>query len=119
MFPKPIISIDDLQKQTVTQLKAAITADMTKRDLLIMANGGRDKIATEPVRAYRKDGQIASQTEVIKDVETNAVILTKTITWTYYPKGEVDEITIVETDSKGERRKTIKHFTDGRQPEVK
>lgn len=113
MLPKPPIIIDDLQKQTVTQLKAVVTADMTKRDLLIMANGGSDKIADEPVRTYRKDGQIESQSEVIRDVETNAVILTKTITWTYYPKGEVDTITIIENGKK----KIIKHYLD-RQPTV-
>lgn len=112
MLPK--IPIDDLQKQTVTQLKAVMTAGMTKRDLLIMANGGSDKIMTEPVRTYRKDGQIASQTEVIKDVETNAVVLTKTITWSYYAGGEVNEISITENG----KTKVIKHYLTGKQPTV-
>jgi hypothetical protein len=110
----PNIPIDDLQKQTVEQIKTAVTAGMTKRDLLIMANGGMNKIFTVPVRTYRKDGQIESQSEVIKDVETNALILTKTITWTYYKTGEVDKITINENGN----IKVIKHYTDGRQPEV-
>lgn len=113
MFPKPITPITDLQKQTVTQLKTAATAGLTKRDLLIIANGS-DTISTDPVRTYRKDGQIASQVEVVKDVETNTVILTKTITWTYYPTGEVDEITITENG----KTKVIKHYIDGRQPTI-
>jgi hypothetical protein len=113
MFPKPITPITDLQKQTVTQLKTAVTAGMTKRDLLIIANGS-DTISTEPTRTYRKDGQIESQSEVIKDVETNAVILTKIITWSYYETGEVDEIAITENGKK----KVIKHYLDSRQPTV-
>lgn len=113
MLPKISTSITDLQKQTVTQLKAALTAGMTKRDLLIKANGS-DKISNEPIITYHTNGQIASQVETFLDVETNTVVSTNTITWTYYKSGEVDEITIEENG----KRKTIKHFTDGRQPEV-
>ena len=112
MFPKITTQITDLQKQTITQLRAVIVP--TKRDALISLNGGSDRVTDEPIRVYRKDGQIQSQVETVRDVETNAVILTKTITWTYYPKGEVDLITIVENGKK----KIIKHFVDGRQPEV-
>lgn len=113
-------SFDSLQSKSEAELKTELTKDMTKRDVLIALNDGSEILSSEPVRKYRKDGQIESQTEVITDVETNALILIKTITWTYYPKGEVDEITIIETNSKGaEKRKTIKHFIDGRQPEVK
>lgn len=118
MFPKITTSITDLQKQTVTQLKTALTADMTKRDLLIIANGGSDKLS-EMVSTYDKNGY-EIKTETVRDVETNAVISTKTITYTLYPKGEVDEITIVEKDGSGKEisRKVIKHYTDGRQPEL-
>lgn len=117
MLPKT--PIETLQSKTVIQLKADLTADLTKRDLLILANGS-DKLFDEPVRIYGKGNQILSETQIIRDVETNALISTKEITWTYYPTGEVDEITILEFNSKGEviLAKTIKHFTDGRQPAV-
>ena len=40
------------------------------------------------------------------------------IEWTYYPTGEVDTITTTELDALDQviSQKTIKHFTDGRQP---
>ena len=116
MFPKILTPVKTLRSKTITQLKAELTTDMTKRDLLIQMTGS-DRITEIPFRTYCKFGQ-ESQTEVFRDVETNVVISTKTITWTYYKGGEVDEITIVETGSKGERRMVIKHFADGRQPEV-
>lgn len=109
--------ISDLRKQTITQLRAAIAP--TKRDALILLNGG-DKVADEPIRTYRKDGQIESQSETTRDVETGAVVSGRALTWTYYPTGEVDEITIVETDAAQKEIgwKLIKHFPDGTQPKT-
>ena len=112
MLPKIITPITDLQKQTVTQLRAALVP--TKRDALIQANGGFDKIMDEPVRKYREDGQIEFQSETLRDVETNAVVSTKTIAWTYYETGEVDEITTTEN----KKTKKIKHFLNGKLPVI-
>jgi len=111
MLPIIKTTISDLQKQTVTQLKTALTADMTKRDLLILANGS-DKLS-EMVSTYDKNG-LEIKTETVKDVETNAVVSVKTITYTLYPKGEVDEITIVVKDESGKKidKKIIKHYLD-------
>ena len=118
MLPKLETPITDLQKQTPNQLKASLTADMTKRDLLIAANGGSDKLI-EMVSTYDKNG-LEIKTETVRDVETNVIVSVKTITYTLYPKGEVDEITIVINDGVGKEisRKVIKHFINGRQPEV-
>ena len=51
------------------------------------------------------------------DILGNKLGSTKT-EWTYYPTGEVDAITITELDALDVviSTKTIKHFTDGRQP---
>ena len=116
MLPKIETPITDLQKQTITQLKTALTADMTKRDLLIIANGGSDKLS-EMVSTYDKNG-LEIKTETIRDVETNAIVSTNVITYTLYPKGEVDEITIIVKDGSGKEisRKVIKHYIDGKQP---
>ena len=110
----PIIKtpIEILQTKTVDQLKVDLTAGMTKRDLLIELIGS-ETITSKPIRKYRRDGQIESQSEVFRDVETNKVIGTKQITWTYYKTGEVDEIAITENG----KTKIIKHYLD-RQPEV-
>ena len=119
MLPKLENPITDLQKQTVTELKTALTAEMTKRDLLIIANNGSDKLS-EWVSTYDKKG-FEIKTETVRDVETNAIVSVKTIAYTLSPKGEVDEITIVVNDGSGKEinRKVIKHYIDGRQPEVK
>ena len=116
MLPiKPIlIEPITLQDKTLVELKEIVTADLTKRDLLIQI-AGSETLSDEPVRTYRKDGQIESQSETFRDVETNKIVSTKQMTWTYYPTGEVDEITINENG----KVKIIKHFIDGRQPEVR
>ena len=112
---------------TVAQLrtasKAAIISDiastMTKLDLIVLATG-TDKLSDTPVITRRKDGQMFSQSEVTRDIETDAVLSSRDIYWTYYKDGEVDEITIIEMDSGGKEisRKIIKHYLDGRQPEL-
>jgi hypothetical protein len=111
------LTIPDATKLTLIQLRAAIVPD--KRAGLIALNGS-DKISDAPIIVRRKDGLPESQTETVRDVETGAVVSGRRITWTYYKTGEVDTITIVETDAVGKEtsRKIIKHYIDGRQPEV-
>jgi hypothetical protein len=105
--------------KTLSQLQAQIVP--TKRDALIALNGSDTVVDTSS--AFRKDGQVESQTAVSRDVETGAVISTKQINWTYYEKEKgcpVDVITIVETDAKGIEvvRQAFKHYPDGKQPEL-
>lgn len=73
-----------------------------------------DKAAT----TYAADGQIASREVITRDV-LGAIAKTIRHQWAYYPAGrEVDTITRIELDAGGGEvsRRTIKHFTDGRQP---
>jgi len=112
--------LSDFKTKTLTELRAELVP--TKRDALIQLNGS-DRVS-EMTCKYRKDKQIESQVETFRDVETDALLSTRTITYTYYdkePGAPVDEITIVETDMMGDEvsRKVIKHYFDGRQPEVK
>ena len=111
--------LPDLTTKTLAQLQAQLVP--TKRAALIAINGS-DRVSNVATIS-RKDGQIERQAEAVRDVETDALILTRTITWTYYEKEKgapVDTIMIVETDSAGKEtsRKAIKHYLDGRQPEV-
>ena len=114
-----MMPISDAQRKTLTQLRAELVP--SKRDALIAINSGSDKVFDAPARTYRKDGQIERQADAVRDVETGALISTRVITWSYYDTGEVDEITTIETDAKGKEtlRRTVKHFLDGTQPEVK
>ena len=122
----------NISNLTLAQLRAAtkaqiITAivnrlqDMTKRQIIIWLLDEVDRITDNPVRVHRPDGQIESQTDVERDTETGAKTGSRVVTWTYYPTGEVDEITITNKDAADKtigKPKVIKHFTDGRQPEV-
>lgn len=111
------MDISTLQAKTDTELKTLVTADMTKRDLLVKLVGS-EVIPTEPVRKYRLDKQIESEYSEEHDVETNALLKKRTTLWTYYKTGEVDTITITETDALGYgTKKVIKHYLD-RQPTV-
>ena len=106
--------LPDAKSKTITQLRAELIP--TKRDALIRINGGSDKMS-DTTSKYRKDGQIESQIEELRDIETDELISTKEITYTYYEKEPgcpVDTITI-DIDGK---KKVIKHYPDGRQPEV-
>jgi len=105
--------LPDAKSKTITQLRAELIP--TKRDALIQINGG--DTTSDSSSKYRKDGQIELRTEETRDVETDELISTKKITYTYYEKEPgcpVDTITI-DIDGK---KKVIKHYPDGRQPEV-
>ena len=67
----------------------------------------------------KEDGPNGQLLRVYKTTDVLGVKLTsRKIEWTYYPTGEVDTITISELDALDQliSQKTIKHFTDGRQP---
>lgn len=65
-----------------------------------------------------QNGQVWRFT-VIRDAEGNKLKSTR-FDWTYYLTGEVDIITTTELDANDIviSTKKLKHFTDGRQPEV-
>jgi len=79
--------------------------------------GDRVEIPEPTLSDHYPDGQIKSMFQVNRDVLGNRTG-GRDITWTYYPTGEVDAITIEELDARGvvTAKRTIKHFKDGRQP---
>jgi hypothetical protein len=110
--------INSLRDATREQLGAEIAAKLTKRELLILAVGA-EKISSTPERVYGEDGQITEETTVETDVETGET-RTQHVTWSYYKTGEVDviEIIVLDTNGKIAKQKKIKHYVDGREPEV-
>lgn len=79
-----------------------------------------ETVWNDTVRTYRGDGQIESESTTERDIETAAQVSRKTVTWTYYAGGQVDTIVLQTRDASDAviSTKTIKHYTDGRQPEV-
>ena len=115
--------IGTLRKKTDAELRTSITTGLTRREMLTALNNGSDRIQREPVRHYRTDAQIERDEQVEVDVETDAQVSKRVVTWTYYedePGHPVDTITIQQYDANDAlvSRKVIKHYVDGRQPEV-
>ena len=112
------ITLPQLRAATKVQIITAITHHlqaMTKREIIIWLLENVDRIAESPVHTYRADGQVETITETETDVETGAVVSTRIVMHTYYSNGDIDTITIVADGA----TKAIKHYQDGKQPEVK
>lgn len=120
----PNISLNSSQSKAATlrtmdtsQLAAQLTAGMTNRDMLIQLNGGSETIASDLQTTYRDDRQMDNSYQEFTDVETGDIVLTRTITWTYYDDQEgapVDTIETIETDGDGNQTRddVIKHAPD-------
>ena len=117
------VTLEQLRALTKTQiinrLSTWLTNHFTKRQLILWLMD-MDVIAIEPVRTYRADGQIESETAIEVDTETNTQVNKRVVTWTYYATGEVNVITIKVYDGANNllHTKAIKHYKDGRQPTV-
>lgn len=105
--------------QIINRLSTWLTNHFTKRQLILWLMDN-DVITIDPVRVYRADGQIESETTIDVDTETNTQVNKRVVTWTYYATGEVNVITIKVYDGANNlvHTKAIKHYTDGRQPTV-
>jgi hypothetical protein len=105
--------------QIITKLSNWLTKNFTKRQLILWLMD-IEVMDDEPIRTYRADGQIASETIVTKDTGTNLQVNKREATWTYYATGEVNVITIKQYDANNVllHTKAIKHYKDGRQPTV-
>jgi|LSQX01.1.fsa_nt_gb hypothetical protein len=103
--------------QIIKRLSTWLTNNFTKRQLILWLMD-IETLVLDPVRTYRTDGQIESESVIIVDTETALQLNRCVTTWSYYPTGEVDEIIIQNYDSNDAlvNTKTIKHYTDGRQP---
>ena len=103
----------------IERLSTWLTKNMTKRQLILWLMD-IEVMDDEPIRTYREDGQITSETTVTKDTETNLQVNKREASWTYYATGEVNVITIKQYDSNNVllHAKAIKHYKDGRQPTV-
>ncbi len=105
--------------QIITAIANYLTDRFSKRQLIAFLLDA-DIVTDPPARSYAKDGQPASETIIDRDAETGAAVITHTTRWTYYPTGEVDTITLSDLSAATgeETARTIKHYVDGRQPQV-
>lgn len=117
------VTLEQLRAMTkaeiITRLSKWFTNNFTKRQLILWLMD-IEAMPLDPVRTYRADGQIESETTVTVDTETDAKLEKRVTTWSYYTTGEVNIITIEVYDGSNNllRTKVIKHYTNGRQPTV-
>jgi hypothetical protein len=114
---------------TLAQLRAATKAEIitaidnwlanhTKRQIIELLLDVTN-IADRPDISYGADGQIARRDVVFRDVVGN-VTGGRRMNYSYYPSGEIDTIKIIDVAADLAtvlRRRTVKHYLDGRQPE--
>jgi hypothetical protein len=114
-------TLAQLRAATKTQIITAITnwlQTRTKRQIIELLIDVVS-IADKPIITRSGDEQITQRDDVNRDVLGN-VIGGKRTNYAYYPTNEINTITITDLDADlitvlGQR--TIKHYTDGRQPE--
>lgn len=109
---------ESTKKQIIDSIDAYLSANYSKKQLIQLCLD-RDTDLDDPVITYGADGQIESQNEIERNVETGAQLSRKYTTWDYYNNGNVNVITIQIFDENDALKKTkrIKHYRDGRQPE--
>ena len=105
--------------QIINRLSNWLTNNYNKRQLILWLMDA-EELTLEPVRTFRADGQIESETVISTDMESGGQVRKTVTTWSYYPTGEVDTITQAEYTGKDalKQRRNIKHYKDGRQPTV-
>jgi hypothetical protein len=119
------LTLQDLRDATHAELMQGIhfgLVNYTKKELceimwsMKSMNPFGISITTQIVNHSVPEGQLLRIHETT-DILANKLSSQKT-EWTYYPTGEVDTITTTELDALDQiiSQKTIKHFTDGRQP---
>lgn len=114
---------------TLAGLRAASKADIirdvaqyiaehfTKRQIIIWLMDA-ERIQ-DRVRVTRDDlGRITHRQTTWSDIVTGNVVMNHDTIYTYYPTGEIEDITIIHRDGDGNitEQYTIHHYTDGRQP---
>ncbi len=116
---KTTLTLEQMRSMTVAEILHDVEASNTKREIVAELLG-QDRIADRPVITRDDQGRIAKRVEVERDLLTGDRLGGRVTTHTYHKTGEIDAIVISERDAKDKEKskRTITHFTDGRQPEV-
>lgn len=114
------LTLEQLRSATKAQIITGITnylSALSKRQIILFLMDA-DRLPDAPALTYGPDGQPTKQVDTDRDAETGAMIGGRVVTWSYYPTGEVDTITISIRDASNAEvaKKVIKHFTDRRPP---
>ena len=114
---------------TLQELRASSKADIvksvgqyiydhfTKKQIIIWLLD-TDRIQDRVQITRDKAGNITRRLTTWRDVLTGDVVANHDTTYTYYPTGEIEDITVTKRDGDGNitEQYTIHHYADGRQP---
>jgi len=116
---KTTLTLEQMKAATVSQIMADVAAQNDKREI-VSELLGQDRISDRPVITYDEKHRIVKRVETERDLLTDDVLGSVVTTHTYYKTGEIKDITISERDAKDKEigGHTIKHFTDGRLPQM-
>lgn len=109
------------KEQIVTKIADKLTS-LTKKRICEFIWTIKDFSFTDITFSTKTVNHNVPEGQLLRIHETTDILGTKLgstkTEWAYYPTGEVDTITISELDALDQviSQKTIKHFTDGRQP---
>ena len=116
---KTTLTLEQMKAATVAEILADVTAQNDKREIVSELLGA-DRISDRPTITYDDRDRIVKRVETERDLLTDDVLGSVVTTHSYYKTGEIEDIIISERDAKDNEtaKRTIRHFTDGRQPEV-
>jgi len=114
---KTTLTLNELRAATVAQILTDIAANNTKREIVTELLG-QDRITDRPVITRDDQGRIVKRVEVERDLLTGDVLESRETTHSYFKTGEIKDIVVSERDAKDKEtgRRTIHHFTNGREP---
>lgn len=111
------------KEQIITKINDKLTS-LTKKQIVEFIWGVKNVLTENLTLTELKQMKNSKNGQLLRVHETTDVLGKKLgsqkTQWTYYPTGEVDTIKISELDANDQviSTKTIKHFTDGRQPVI-
>jgi len=122
-MPLADLTLAQLRAATKPQLITAIDnklANMTKKQIIALiwsVAAPEDIVTTDAPTVVNGPHGPLSSLQVFRDA-LGAKTGSRWATWSYYPAGPVDMITLEDLDAADvvTRRRTIKHYADGRQP---
>ena len=116
---KTTLSLEQMKVATVSQIMADVEANNDKREIVAELLG-TDRISDRPTITYDEKQRIVKRVEVQRDLLTDDVLRSVETTHSYYKTGEIEDIVVSERDAKDKEigGHTIKHFTDGRLPQM-
>ena len=114
---KTTLTLAEMRNASKASILQNINVNNSKQDLVAHL-AATDHVQDRATVTHDDQHRITRRVEVRRDVLTGDRTSGTVATYSYYPTGEIDTITVSQRDAANQEtaRRTIKHYTDGRQP---